>query len=85
MWQDIGITVITYLFGVMLLPQLKEIYHGAEINPVSGALYTAGFSALGFIFVTLRLWFSVTAFTFTAIIWLLSTVLSLKNRGRQNE
>jgi len=83
MWQDIGITVITYLFGVMLLPQVREVYRGATINSLSGALYTAGFFALGYIFVTLRLWISVSAFIFTGIIWLLTTVLSLRNARRE--
>ena len=82
MWQDIGIMAITYLFGIMLLPQVREIYRGSTISPLSGTLYTAGFFALGYIFVTLQLWISVTAFVFTGIIWLIATVLTIRNIRR---
>jgi len=86
MWQDIGIMAITYLFGVMLLPQVRDIYRGATINPLSGVLYTVGFFALGYIVATLHLWISVSAFVFTGIVWLLGTVLSLRNmRGEKDE
>jgi len=85
MWQDIGIMVITYLFGVMLLPQLRDIYRGTAMNPLSGVLYATGFFTLGYIMVTLDLWISVTAFVFTGIIWLLATIWSVRNIIREEK
>ncbi|MCP1661733.1 MAG: hypothetical protein D5R99_08390 [Methanocalculus sp. MSAO_Arc1] len=79
-WQDIAITIITFLLAVMLLPQLQDVLHrGAVVN-----FFTASFTSLlafslSFIFASLGLWISVIGQSSVAVIWLLLAYYSIRN------
>ncbi|MCQ1537642.1 hypothetical protein FTO68_01365 [Methanocalculus taiwanensis] len=79
-WQDIAITIITFLLAVMLLPQLQDVLsRGAVVN-----FFTASFTSLlayilSFIFASLGLWISVIGQTTVASIWFLLAYFSVRN------
>ncbi|HIJ06018.1 MAG: hypothetical protein XE11_0695 [Methanomicrobiales archaeon 53_19] len=79
-WQDIAITIITFLLAVMLLPQLQDVLHrGAIVN-----FFTASFTSLlayglTIIFASLGLWISVIGQSTVASIWLLLAYFSVRN------
>ncbi|MBR1368192.1 hypothetical protein RJ53_01260 [Methanocalculus chunghsingensis] len=79
-WQDITISVITFLLAAMLLPQLDDVIRrGAVVN-----FFTAFFTSflaftLTFIFATLSLWTATIGQTTVATVWLLLAYYSLRN------
>ncbi len=79
-WQDIAITIITFLLAVMLLPQLQDVlYRGAVMN-----FFTASFTSflayiLCVVFASLGLWISVIGQTTVASIWFLLAYFSVRN------
>ncbi|UCF49468.1 MAG: hypothetical protein JSU91_06900, partial [Thermoplasmatales archaeon] len=76
-WQDIVIAVISILFGFILLPQLKDVWHGKSIlNLYTASLTTIGLYVLAITFYTMQFWISFSAEIFSGTIWLLLFVLS---------
>jgi len=79
-WQDISISIITFLLAVMLLPQLDDVIRrGAVVN-----FFTAFFTSflaflLTFIFATLGLWTATIGQTTVATVWLLLAYFSIRN------
>jgi len=79
-WQDITISIITFLLAVMLLPQLDDVIRrGAVIN-----FFTAFFTSflafiLTFIFATLGLWTATIGQSTVATVWLLLAYYSIRN------
>lgn len=79
-WQDIVIAVVSILFGFILMPQLKDVWHGKSIlNLYTSSLTTIGLFVLAITFYTMQFWISFTAEIFSGTIWLLLFVLSFKN------
>ncbi|RXE55663.1 hypothetical protein ABH15_05320 [Methanoculleus taiwanensis] len=79
-WQDIGITVITILFSVMLLPQLRDVVSRGIVLNFFSALFTAILSTLMcLIFATLELWLSVVGQSLVAAVWMALAYFSVKN------
>ncbi|RLF31976.1 MAG: hypothetical protein DRM98_04680 [Thermoplasmata archaeon] len=79
-WQDIVIAIISILFGFILLPQLKDVWHGKTIlNIYTASLTTIGLYILAITFFTMEYWVSFTAEIFSGTVWLLLFVLSIKN------
>jgi len=78
-WQDLVITSVNILFGVMLLPQLKDtIKKGHYMN-----LYSCGFTFIGLCicnitFATLELWLS--AIPICTVMWGLLLYYSWRNK-----
>jgi hypothetical protein len=79
-WQDIVIAVVSILFGFILMPQLRDVWHGKSIlNLYTASLTTIGLYVLAITFYTMQFWISFTAEIFSGTIWLLLFVLSFKN------
>ncbi|KYK32253.1 MAG: hypothetical protein AYK22_01875 [Thermoplasmatales archaeon SG8-52-3] len=79
-WQDIVIAVVSILFGFILLPQLKDVWHGkSKLNLFTASLTTIGLYVLAITFFTMHFWISFFAELFSGTIWLLLFVFSLKN------
>ena len=85
LWQDIVIAVVGLLFGFILLPLLRDVWHGESINVYTAGLTTIGLYILAATFFTLELWISVIAEIFSGTIWFLLFVLSVmhKHRGKK--
>jgi len=84
-WQDVVIGVVSVLFGFILLPQLRDVWHGKTILNI----YTAGFTTVGlyilaFTFSTMGYWVSVTSEIISGTVWLLLFVLSIKNKRKKS-
>ncbi len=78
--HDIVIAVVSILFGLILLPQLKDVLKGKSILN----LYTCSLTTIGLIILTtnfyiMKFWISFLADFFSAIIWFLLFLFSLKN------
>ena len=85
MWQDYVIAIVSLLFGVILLPQFKDTWTGKTIlNLYTAGLTTIGLYILGFTFITLNMWISVTAEFISGSVWLLLFILSYKNKKKIN-
>jgi CHASE2 domain-containing sensor protein len=79
-WQDLAITTIAFLAGMMLIPQLLDIVNrGAVVNFFTASLTSIILYILSYVFATLGLWFSVIAQSFVATVWLLLAYHSLRN------
>jgi CHASE2 domain-containing sensor protein len=79
-WQDLAITTIAFLAGMMLIPQLLDIVNrGAVVNFFTASLTSIILFILSYVFATLGLWFSVIAQSFVATAWLLLAYYSLRN------
>jgi hypothetical protein len=84
MWQDYVIAIVSLLFGVILLPQLKDTWHGKTIlNLYTAGLTTVGLYILGFTFFTLNMWISVIAEIISGTIWLLLFIFSYSNKRKK--
>ena len=80
MWQDYVIAIVSVLFGFILIPQLKDVWHGKTIlNIYTAGLTTIGLYILGITFFTMQMWVSFGAEFFSGTIWFLLFVFSLKN------
>ena len=83
MWQDYAIAIVSLLFGVILLPQLKDTWRGkATLNLYSASLTTIGLYILGITFFTLNMWVSVIAEFISGTVWLLLFIFSLANKRK---
>ena len=83
MWQDYVIAIVSVLFGFILLPQLKDCWHGKTIlNIYTAGLTTIGLYVLGITFFTLNMLVSFVAEFFSGTIWFLLFVLSVINKRK---
>jgi len=79
-WQDIVIAAVSLMFGVILLPQVRDVWHGKTIlNLYTASLTTIGLFILVITFFTMGFWISFIADFFSGIVWLLLFVLSVRN------
>ena len=79
-WQDIAITVITFLLAIMLIPQLQDVMQrGAVINFFTASITSILAYGLCIIFASLGLWISVIGQSSVATLWLLLAYFSIKN------
>ena len=79
-WQDIVIAIISILFGFILLPQLRDVYHDkTTLNIYTASLTTIGLYILAATFFTMSFWISMAADLFSGTIWLLLFIYSIKN------
>jgi len=84
MWQDYVIATVSLLFGVILLPQLIDTFHGKTIlNIYTASLTTIGLFILAATFFTLSFWTSFIADIISGVIWFLLFIFSFKNRKNQ--
>ena len=84
MWQDYVIAIISVLFGFILMPQLRDCWRGkATLNVYTTSLTTIGLYVLGITFYTLEMWVSFGAEFFSATVWLLLFVFSVRNKKKK--
>ena len=81
--HDIIIAVVSFLFGFILLPQLKDVWN----SKISLNLYTASLTTVGLIVLTINFflmgfWISFIADFFNSIIWGILFALSVRNRKK---
>jgi len=83
-WQDIVIAIVGLMFGVILFPQLKDVWNGKTIlNLYSASLTTVGLFILAVTFATMDLWLSFIADFFSAAVWFSLFILSVRNIKRK--
>lgn len=83
MWQDLVIAIVSLLFGFVMLPQFMDVLRGKTfLNLYTAGLTTIGLFIMSATFITLNLWISVVAESFSGVIWLLLFILSFRNRKR---
>ena len=79
-WQDIVIATVSLMFGIILLPQLRDVWHGKTIlNLYTASLTTIGLFILVITFFTMGFWISFIADFFSGIVWFLLFILSFRN------
>ena len=84
-WQDVVISIVGLMFGVILFPQLKDVFKGkTSLNLYSASLTTLGLFILAITFATMELWLSFFADFFSATVWFLLFVLSYRNLKKKN-
>jgi hypothetical protein len=84
-WQDYAITIIVYMFVFVTIPQLIDVMKGrTSLNLITAGATTFGNYFLGYIFLTLNLWLSVSSAFLIATIWLLIFLFSIRNKKFQN-
>ena len=82
-WQDIVIAIVSLLFGIILLPQLKDVIKGKTIlNVYTAGLTTIGLLILSATFFTMEFWISFIADVLSCIIWFLLFVFSTINKKK---
>lgn len=69
MWQDIVLTLVGALFGVLLLPQVRDVLAGTKMNRWSTSLTSVGLLITAGVYVTLGLWIATATTAFTALVW----------------
>jgi len=84
MWQDYVIAFVSLLFGVILLPQLKDVWRGQSLNLFTAGLTTVGLFVLVLTFATMEYWVSMIADTISGTIWLFIFLLSWKHRNNKS-
>jgi len=78
--HDIIIAIVSFLFGFILLPQLRDVWHGKTIlNIYTASLTTIGLFILTINFFFMGFWISFIADFFSGIVWLLLFVFSMRN------
>ena len=78
--HDIIIAVVSFLFGFILLPQLKDVWQGkTSLNLYTASLTTLGLIVLTINFYLMEFWISFIADTFSSIVWFLIFILSFRN------
>ena len=85
MWQDIVIAVVGLLFGFILLPLLRDVWHGESINVYTAGLTTIGLYVMAATFFTMNFWVSFIAEIFSGTIWLLLFILSIMHKKRRSK
>jgi len=80
-WQDMVISTIGILFGVLLLPQLKDcIKEDLSLNLFSSSLTSVGLYIQSYTFFTLKLYLSTFSTAFAGTVWALIFFFSIKHR-----
>jgi hypothetical protein len=80
-WQDYAVTIIVYIFVIVTIPQLIDVIKGkTSLNLLTAGATAFGNYCLGFIFLTLNLWLSVSSAFFIATLWLLIFIFSIRNK-----
>lgn len=83
MWQDFVIAIVSLLFGFVMIPQFMDAWKGkACLNLYTAGLTTIGLFIMSGTFITLNLWISVIAESFSGVIWFLLFILSYRNRAK---
>jgi len=83
-WQDLVISIVSFSFGGMIVPQIIDSFKGKSyINLVTAILTVIGLLILGFTFATMNMWISSTANMSTCIMWTILMILSFKNYLRK--
>jgi len=78
--HDIIIAVVSFLFGFILLPQLRDVWKGkTSLNLYTASLTTIGLIVLTVNFFAMEFWISFLADFFSAVVWFLLFVFSYKN------
>lgn len=79
-WQDIVVAVVSLMFGLILIPQLVEVYRGkTTLNLFSASITTIGLYILAATFLTLDLWLSFLSDIIAGTVWLLLFIFSYRN------
>ena len=80
MWQDYLIAIISLLFGLILLPQLRDTWLGkTSLNIYTSTLTTIGLFILAGTFLTIGYWTSFTADILSGVIWFFLFLFSFRN------
>jgi len=78
--HDIIIAVVSFLFGFILLPQLRDVWREkTSLNLYTASLTTIGLIILTVNFFTMEFWISFAADFFNSVIWGLLFVFSYRN------
>lgn len=79
--HDIIIAVVSFMFGFILLPQLRDVIKGkTSLNLFTASLTTIGLIILTINFLLMGFLVSFAADLFSTIIWFLLFVFSLKTK-----
>lgn len=77
MWQDLVISVVGFLFAIMVIPQLIDSIKGKSfVNMWTSGLTAIGLSILAFCFATMEMWVSTAAEIAVALAWFLAWMLA---------
>ena len=70
-WQDYAITIIIYMFVIVTIPQVIDVYKKkTKLNLITAGPTAIGNYMMAIIFSTLGLWISVTSSLLIATLWL---------------
>ncbi len=79
-WQDIVVAVVSLMFGLILIPQLIEVYRGkTTLNLFSASVTTIGLYVLAITFLTIDLWLSFLSDVIAGTVWFLLFIFSYRN------
>ena len=82
-WQDYAVTIIVYIFVIVTIPQLIDVIKGkTSLNLITAGATALGNYCLGYIFLTLDLWLSVSSACIIATLWLLIFIFSIRNKNK---
>jgi hypothetical protein len=83
--HDIIIAIVSFTFGFILLPQLRDVWQGKTIlNLCTASLTTIGLLILTINFLIMGFWMSFIADLFSTIIWSSLFILSYRNNKKQS-
>ena len=78
--HDIIIAVVSFTFGFILLPQLRDVWRGkTTLNLFTASLTSVGLIILTVNFFFMGFWMSFFADFFSTIVWSLLFILSYRN------
>lgn len=80
MWQDYLIAIVSLLFGIILIPQLRDTWLAkTSLNIYTASLTTIGLFILAGTFLTIGYWTSFTADVLSGFIWFFLFLFSFRN------
>lgn len=82
--HDIIIAIVSFLFAIVLIPQLRDVLK----NKISLNLYAASLTTIGLIVLTINFfvmgfWISFAADLCNSLIWGLLFIFSIRNRNKR--
>jgi len=78
--HDMIIAIVSFLFGFILIPQLRDVWRGkTSLNLYTASLTTVGLIILTINFYAMEFWISFAADFFSSIVWFLLFVFSYRN------
>ncbi len=84
--HDIVIAIVSFMFGIILIPQLKDVYrHGAVLNLYTSSITTIGLIVLTVNFFVMGFWISFAADFLNSVVWGLIFIFSIKNLKEKKE